>query len=170
MGSEASGVVAVAASAVNAASSSAGSVLPRAAARRKIPLAARADNPYRGLVVAYMMSDNEHSTAPLGDSEESSVKYPPGEAIPDVGQRAENDGKVSAVGRGEKPWDVLDQDPSWAKLICDPCELEEQAGAVPVEPSASAGDGEVLARSREASAEEINPRSASIGITSLCSS
>jgi hypothetical protein len=137
----------------NATSSSVGRTLPRAAARLKIPFAARADSEYRRFGVASKMSDNEHSTAALGNSEVSSVKYPPREAIPDVRQGAENDGKVSAVGRGEKPWNVFDHEPSWTKLICDSGELVEEARPVAFEPFASAGDREVLAG--EAAAKEI---------------
>ena len=100
------------------------------------------------------MSDNEHSTAALGNSEESSVENPPCEAIPEVAQRAENDGKVSSVGRGEEPRDVLNEEPSWAKLICDPGEHEEEAGAFPCKAAPLACDAEVLAG--EAAAEKIN--------------
>ena len=101
------------------------------------------------------MSGKEHSTPALGDSEVASVKYPPGEAIPEVGQGCENEGKVAAVGRGEKPWDVLDQEPSWSKVICDPGVLEEQVTSVSVDESgSSAGDGDVLAG--EPAAEKVN--------------
>lgn len=139
----------------NAASNSAGSALPRARARLKIPLAARAESAYRGSAVASKMADNEHSTAPLGDSEESSVQYPPREAVPEVGQRAENDGKVSSVGSGEKPRDVFEQEPSGPnREVCDPvAPVEEQAGPGAADAGSLPGDGPVLAG--DSSADEI---------------
>lgn len=142
------------ASASSAACSSGGSSLPRAAARLRIPVAARADSAYRWLGFATSTSDNEHSTAALGNSEETSVENPPRQAIPEVGQRCENDSHVSAVGRGEEPRDVLNEQPAWSKLICDPSELEEEAGSFAGEPCASSGDGDVL--TREPAREEIN--------------
>jgi hypothetical protein len=77
---------------------------------------------------------------------------------PDVAQRADHDGEISSAGGTEQAGDVLNDDPSaWPnKLICESGELEEQPGALPGEPCAASGDGEVLARSREASAEEVN--------------
>jgi hypothetical protein len=143
-----------AASASNASSKGGGSALPRTLARRKIPLAARAESAYRSLTVISKTSDNEHSTAPLGDSEVSSVDHPPGAAIPDFGQRCEKDSKVSALGRGEEPNDVLKDDPSWPKLICDPCELKEETGALTLEACSLSGNAEVLAG--ESSAEKVD--------------
>jgi hypothetical protein len=117
-------------------------------------VAARAESAYRGFGLATSTSDNEHSTAPLGNSEETSVENPPRKAIPEVGQRCENDPKVSAVGRTEEPRDVLNEEPAWSKLICDPGELEEQAGSFAGESASLPGDTEVLAR--EPAAEEVN--------------
>jgi len=128
--------------------------LPRAEARRKIPFAARCESAYRSLTVVSKTSDNKNSTAALGNSKESSVNHPPGNAIPDFGQRCENDSKVSSVGRGEEPNDVFKHDPSWLKLICDSGELKEQAGAVTGESGSLPGDAEILAR--ESSAEQVN--------------
>ena len=92
------------------------------------------------------MPDNEDAAAPLGDSEVSSVQYPPGEAVPEVGQRAENDGKVSSVGSGEKPRDVLEQEPSGPnREVCDPvAPVEEQAGPGTLDAGSFPGDGPVL--------------------------
>jgi hypothetical protein len=143
-----------AASASSASNSSGGSALPRAFARRKIPLAARAESAYRSLTVISKTSDNEHSTAALGNSEESSVDHPPTDAIPDFGQRCEKDSKVSALGRGEEPHDVFKDNPSWPKLICDPCELKEETGALTLEACSLAGNAEILAG--ESSAENVD--------------
>lgn len=84
----------------NATSSGPGNSLPRADARRKIPLAARAESAYRRSGLPTRMSDNEHSTAALGNSEEPSVEYPPRQAIPEVGQRPEDGPEVSPVTSG----------------------------------------------------------------------
>jgi hypothetical protein len=129
--------------------------LPRAFARRKIPLAARAESANRSLTVVSKTSDNEYSTAALGNSEVASVKYSPRAAIPELGQRCENDSKVSALGRGEEPNDVLNEEPSWSKLICDPGKLKEESRPLPGEPCPLARDAEIL--TRESTREEINP-------------
>jgi hypothetical protein len=47
------------------------------------------------------MADKEHATAPLGDSEVSRVQHSPGQAIPEVGQRRENDSEIASVLRGK---------------------------------------------------------------------
>ncbi|MBP9756650.1 MAG: hypothetical protein KBD40_16770 [Phenylobacterium sp.] len=51
---------------------------------------------YRGgtLPGASSVSDNEHTTAPLGHSEELSVKHSVGEPIPELAQRPEEGTKV----------------------------------------------------------------------------
>jgi hypothetical protein len=89
----------------------------------------------------------------------SAVQHSPGEVVkPELGQRREYDGEISSGVAGKESGNVLNEDiPSGPyKLICDPCELEEQVGAAAFvhESGSSAGDGEVLAG--EASAEEIN--------------
>lgn len=76
---------------------------------------------------------------------------------PEVGQRPEDGSEVpSAVGT-EKTRDVLDQNVSSGanKLSCDSCELEKEGGSLALESGAFSGDGEVLAKSREASDEQI---------------
>jgi hypothetical protein len=143
-----------AANASNASRRGGGSALPRTRARLKIPLAARAESAYRSLTVISKTSDNEHSTAALGNSEVSSIDHPPGAAIPDFGQRCEKDSKVSAFGRGEEPHDIFKDNPSWPKLICDPCELKEETGALTLEACSLAGNAEVLAG--ESSAEKVD--------------
>jgi hypothetical protein len=100
------------------------------------------------------MSDNEHSTPSLGDSEESRVQHSPANAIPELGQRREYDGEIAATVRGKKSGYVLDEKPAGAKRLSDSCELEEEGAAGAFESCASAGDAEVLAG--EASAEEVN--------------
>jgi hypothetical protein len=147
-----------------------GSSLPRFSARRKIPAAALGLKQNRSGAVSNSTSANdEDASAPLGHSEVSAVQHSPGEVVkPDVAQRPQNDREISSTGGTEQAGDVLNNDPSaWAnKLICDPGELEEQPGSLACEPCSPSGDAEVLARLREASAEKIDLRWASDGITS----
>jgi hypothetical protein len=56
-------------------------------------------------------SDNDDATAPLGDSEVSSVQNPPAEPIPEAGQVVNDDGEVSSVVDGEKTRHVLTDEP-----------------------------------------------------------
>lgn len=103
------------------------------------------------------MADNEHSTASLGDSEVARVENPVGDMEPEVGQRLKHDPEVPAIVRGEEAGYVLQEDPSVAlgevELLCDACELEEEAGAGSVKTGSLAGDGEILAG--EAPAEDV---------------
>jgi hypothetical protein len=100
------------------------------------------------------MADKEHSTASLGDSEVACVESPPGHAVPEVGQRSQNDAEVPTIARGEQPGYVLEEHPTGSNSVEGPGELEEEAGSVSGEPASLAGGGEILAG--EASAEEIN--------------
>jgi hypothetical protein len=100
------------------------------------------------------MSDKEHSTATLGDSEVACVENPPLHAVPEVGQRSKNDAEVPTAVRGEQPGYVLDEQPGGSKSLCDSGVLVEEAGAVSGEAASLAGDADVLAG--ESSGEEIN--------------
>ena len=71
-----------------AAAKCSGNVLPRFFARRRIPRQALALKKYRrGTSPVSKMSDNEHATAPLWNSEVLSVKNSVGEPIPEFPQR-----------------------------------------------------------------------------------
>jgi hypothetical protein len=102
------------------------------------------------------MADNEHSTAALGDSEVACVEHPPGEAVPEVGQRSQYDAEVPTIVRTEESGYVLDEQPGGSKSISDPGELVEQAGALACEAGASSGDGYVL--TREPASEDVCSR------------
>jgi hypothetical protein len=131
-----------------------GNCRPRFSALLSIPAAALEERKKRGGTSGSKMSDNEHSAASLGNSEESRVQHSPGHAIPELGQRRENDGEISsAVGRQESG-NVLNEEPAGLKSVCDSCELEEEAGVGSVESGSLAGDGQVLAG--EPSAKEVN--------------
>jgi hypothetical protein len=128
--------------------------LPRFSARLKIPLAAFEERKKRLGTSGSKMSDNEDSTAPLGNSEVSRVQHSPANAIPELGQRREKDGEISSTERGKKSGYVLNEEPAGAKSVNDSYELEEEGGSLTGESCSPAGDREVLAG--EASAEEVN--------------
>ena len=90
------------------------------------------------------MSDNEHSTAPLGHSEVPCVEQPPAHAVPEFGQRSQYDAEVPTILRGEQSRYVLDQQPSRSKSVSDSGEFMEQAGSCSGEPGALSSDGKVL--------------------------
>jgi hypothetical protein len=97
----------------------------------------------------------------LGDSEVAAVQHSPGEVVkPELGQRRENDGEISATVAGKKSGYVLDEDPSSVenKFIGDSGELVEEAAALSGESGSGSGDAEVLAR--KASAKERDTREA----------
>jgi hypothetical protein len=84
------------ATASSASRKGAGRSFPRFAARRRIPAQAFALKKYRRgtLPESSRMSDNEHTTASLGHSEELSVKNPVGEPIPEFAQHPEEGAKI----------------------------------------------------------------------------
>lgn len=87
------------ATATSAASKGAGNLFPRRSARRRIPAHAFAESEYlaRCGPVVSKTSDNEHTLAPLGQSEELSVQDSVGPPIPEVSQRPEDGSKVPSV-------------------------------------------------------------------------
>src|SRR5262249_48755830 len=75
-----------------------GKVLPRLAARRRMPAAAFADSQYlRGTARVSRTADNEHATASLGDSEPSRVQNSVGPPIPELPQSQQEVSEVSAT-------------------------------------------------------------------------
>ena len=71
------------------------------------------------------MSDNEHSTASLGNSEVLRIKHPVGPPIPEFCQDIEDDSHISSAARMEESWDILDKDPARRKRLDDFTELKE---------------------------------------------
>lgn len=123
-----------------------GSSFPRRSARRRIPAAAFADSQYRGGGgEVSRTSDNEHSAAPLGDSEISSVQSSPCDAVPEFVQSVEDDGEVASLIRGEKPGNILDDDPPGPKLASDSMELKPETATLAGKTGPSAGHADVLA-------------------------
>jgi hypothetical protein len=81
-----------------------------------MPRAARADSEYFAGTLAGSSrisvsdgSDDEHPPSSLRHSEETAVENPPSHAVPDVGQRSNNDSEVPTAVRGEESGYVLDE-------------------------------------------------------------
>ena len=146
-------IVVVRATASKAAERCDGSSRPRFAALRRIPFAAFEERKKRLGAFGSKMSDNEHTAASLGDSEVSRVQHSPRHAIPEVGQRRENDGEISATVRGKESGYVLNEEPAGVNSVGDPGELEEQRRPCAFESRSLPGDAEVLAG--EPSTDEV---------------
>jgi hypothetical protein len=110
---------------VNAARNWQGNSFPRFSARRRIPAQAFALKKYRrGSSPVSKMSDNEHATAPLGNSEELSVKNPVGEPIPAFCQPPEEGSKIPPSTGGQDTRDVFPDHPSGSKPPSN-CQIDE---------------------------------------------
>lgn len=138
-------------SARNARSKSAGSVLRRLVARRRIPAAARGLKQYLGWAWATKACDNEDSTASLGRAEVLSVENTPHSAAPrsgchtraspsrsgsmDVGahEGAQDECEVQALVGGESAIHVLPDRPLRAEGVPEAGEVPEQPGVISVE-------------------------------------
>jgi len=84
----------------NALSSEGGNARPRFSARRRMPRQAVALKKNRcGTSPVSSVSDNEHTAASLGHSEELSVKHSIGEPIPEFDHAPENGSKVPSAVR-----------------------------------------------------------------------
>jgi hypothetical protein len=153
----------------NAPISAAGSSLPRFAARRKMPAAARGDRKNLAGAVGSSTSarvtrgQDEYSPSSLRHAEIASVEDSVSHAIPEFGKPPEKDGEISSAVGGEETGNVLQEDPrrsvSFHKLEVG----EGEAGASAVESSSLAGDAEVLAG--EAAGPEDSTASASEAVT-----
>jgi len=85
--------------------------LPIRSALLKIPVAAFGLKKYRsGTGRRSKSSDNEDSCAALWDAEVTTVKYSPRHAIPEVGQRPNDNSEISAVVGREETCNVFDDD------------------------------------------------------------
>jgi hypothetical protein len=100
------------------------------------------------------MSDNEHATAALGDSEVSSVKDPVGPPIPEVFQRPKDGSHVSSFVRRQQSIDVLEENPLRSEFSSEIHKRMEEPCAASSESSTIASQGNVLAW--ESSDEEID--------------
>lgn len=121
------------ATAARAAAKRSGNFRPRRSARFSTPRAAFAVKKNRSCVVGSRMSDNEDTTASLGNSKKLRVENSVPDRKPEVGQRLKHDPEVPAASRGEKSGYVFQEDPSSAfgelELFGDACELEEECAS-----------------------------------------
>jgi hypothetical protein len=90
-------VLSISARAVSARSKGWGNVRWRLSALRRIPLAAFGLKKNLRGAWGSKMSDNEHTTAPLWDSEVLRVKHPPRHAIPEFFDALDDDSEIFAV-------------------------------------------------------------------------
>ena len=92
------------------------------------------------------ISDNEHTAASLGHSEELSVKHSVGEPIPEFDHAPEYGSKVPSAVRRQDAGDVLPNQPSGAQSVSQPKIFKRQVATVIAQAASEAGDGEGLAR------------------------
>ena len=85
------------------------------------------------------MSDNEHTAAALGHSEELSVKHSVGEPIPEFDHAPENGSKIPSDVRRQDAGNVLPSEPAGAQAISQPKIFEGQVAAVIVQAASEAG-------------------------------
>lgn len=102
-----------------------GNSLPRFAARRRIPAQARGLKKYRrGTTPVSKIADNEHTLAPLCQSEVLSVKNSVGEPIPEDCQPSKEGSKSPASVSRQHTGDVLPNQPLGAIAVSD-CKIDE---------------------------------------------
>ena len=139
-----------------------GNVFPRLSARRRIPAQAFALKKYRcGTSPVSSVSNNEHTSAALGDSKPLSVQYPVRDPIPEFAQRPEEGAKIPSSCTRQDTGDVFPDDPGRPQHSSKLEESEGQVATRIVQPSTESGDGEGLAGG--SSHEKVNwPGSESI--------
>ena len=154
--------------------SSAGSVRPRFSARRRMPLAERADSEYlcgalgckTSVRVVRMASqaEDEDPSAALGHSEVASVENPKRPPIPEFPQATDERCHVSPAMTGEEARYVLEEDGGRSVSLHKGEEAECEDAALAGEPSAFAGDAEVLAGETSGPEDSCPPISTFVGI------
>jgi hypothetical protein len=92
------------------------------------------------------MSDNEHATPSLGNSEELSVKNPVGDPVPELPQEPEHGSKRPSSVIRQDAGDVLPNHPAGAKASSQGNELKREVPARIIQSEALSGDAERLAR------------------------
>jgi hypothetical protein len=115
------------ASDVRASFRASGKFLPRRPARLRMPTAAFALKKNLSGAVASKTRDNEYSTAPLGDSEEASVKSSPRNTIPELVHFIEEGEEVPSVVGSEETGDVFQHEPPRSESLhkVEECECED---------------------------------------------
>jgi hypothetical protein len=92
------------------------------------------------------ISDNEHATPALGNSEELSVKNAVGEPIPEFPQEPEEGSKCPSVVGGQDAGDVLPYQPAGPNSASKFNELDRELTTLSVHARSESSDAEVLAR------------------------
>jgi hypothetical protein len=138
----------------NAACKRDGNSLPRFSALRKIPCAALGLK--KNLLGTWLSktSDNEHTSASLGDSEVLRVKHTPRQTITEFIQGFEDDSEIVSVSRRKEAGHVFENKPSRPKLSQDSDNLPEQAALSAAQSCSFSGHRQVLAG--ESSGNNIN--------------
>jgi hypothetical protein len=95
-------------------------------------------------------SDNEHTAASLGHSEELSVKNPVGEPIPELAQHPEEGAKVPSSVAGQYAGDVLPNQPCGAVACSNGTEGKHEVATRVIQSLSETGDAEGLAGSSSA--------------------
>jgi hypothetical protein len=138
-----------------------GNIRPRFCALRSIPRAALALKKNLWGTGLSKTSDNEQTSATLGDSEKLAVKDTPANPIPAFDhENALDFCKVSSVVRTEKSGNILKQEPSGSKLAQESRKLVKESCTRPGESCPLPCNGNVLAW--DSGTDEINPRQVSI--------
>ena len=91
------------------------------------------------------MSDNEHATAPLWNSEVLSVENAISEPIPEFPQPSEDGAKVPSAARRQDTGDVLPYQPTGASAISKAEIFERQVTTLVIQSASKPGDAERLA-------------------------
>lgn len=134
------------ATASSAAARDCGSVLPLFSARRRMPRQAVALKKNRGgTSPVSKISDNEHATAALWNSEVLSVENAVGEPIPEFCHPSEDGSKVPSSVRRQDTGDVLPYQPSGPCAISKAEIFEGQVATVVSQSASKASDAEGLA-------------------------
>ena len=124
----------------------AGNALPLFSARRRMPRQAVALKKNRGgTSPVSKISDNEHATAALWNSEVLSVENAVGEPIPEFCHPSEDGSKVPSSVRRQDTGDVLPYQPSGPCAISKAEIFEGQVATVVSQSASKAGDAERLA-------------------------
>jgi hypothetical protein len=130
----------------NAARKCDGNVRPRLSALRKMPAAARGLKKNLGGTWGSKISDNEHSTASLGDSEKSAVEHAPLNPIPALDhENPEDFCKVSAFVATEKSGNILEHKPSGSNGFKESRKVVKESSALTGEAGSLSSHGYVLA-------------------------
>lgn len=131
-----------------------GSSFPRFSARFRMPKQALGESENFGSGDSSRMSDNEHTAASLRHSEVLSVKYRPGHAIPEFGERPDDRLEVCAASTREEPGHILSNNPGGAEASNEPVILPPERATVASQSLAVSCNAVVLAG--ESSTENID--------------